>query len=98
MLRRTSVDGGQQVEFVVETSAPVSVVGDFNGWDPHRGVLTAGEGEGGEAGPHAWRTFLTPGRYAFRYLRDGQFFDDADADAFEPNGYGGFHGVLIIEA
>ena len=52
MLRRTSVQGGRRVEFVVESSAPPSVVGDFD--DPH-------------------------------------------ADAFETNGYRGFHGVLNVE-
>ena len=41
---------------------------------------------------------LAPGRYAFRYVNEaGEYFDDADADGFEPNGYGQFHGILIVE-
>jgi hypothetical protein len=93
MLRRTNVRGGQQVEFVVESDSPVSVVGDFNDWDPERGVLDAND-----EGLQTTSTVLAPGRYAFRYLRDGHFFDDPHADAFEPNGYGQFHGVLIVDA
>ena len=93
MLRRTNVRGGQQVEFVVESHSPVSVVGDFNEWDPERGALDADD-----EGLQTTSAVLTPGRYAFRYLRDGHFFDDPHADAFEPNGYGQFHGVLIVDA
>ena len=93
MLRRTNVRGGQQVEFVVESHSPVSVVGDFNEWDPERGALDAND-----EGLQTTSAVLKPGRYAFRYLRDGHFFDDPHADAFEPNGYGQFHGVLIVDA
>lgn len=93
MLRRTRVSGGEQVEFIVESTAPVSVVGDFNDWDPDRGALAPGRDDS-----LTWSTFLPVGRYAFRYLRDGEFFDDPHADAYEANGYGQYHGVLIVEA
>jgi hypothetical protein len=33
----------------------------------------------------------------FRYLADsGAFFDDPDADGFEPNGFGDTHTVLTL--
>jgi hypothetical protein len=91
MLRRTIVHGGENVEFVLDSQSPASVVGDFNEWDPWRGALAPVDGD-----TRSWRTFLPPGRYTFRYLRDGEFFDDPNADEFEPNGYGQSHGVLIV--
>lgn len=93
MIRRTHVDGGQQVDFVLEAQSPVSVVGDFNDWDPARGAMHTDD-----RGTRSWSTVLQPGRYSFRYLRDGEFFDDPDADEFEPNGYGQSHAVLIVDA
>ena len=42
---------------------------------------------------------LAPGRYAFRYLADdGEFFDELGAHAFEANGYGQTHSVLVLES
>ena len=41
-------------------------------------------------------TLPTGGRYRFRYLADGgRFFDDESADAYEANGYGDTHGLLL---
>jgi hypothetical protein len=92
MIRRTAAPGGQQVVFVLDAERPVSVVGDFNEWDPHVGAMSAAAG-----GTCEWSTRLPPGRYAFRYLgEDGAFFDDPEADAYEPNGFGQFHGVLVV--
>ncbi|MGH9244578.1 MAG: hypothetical protein ACRD29_09735 [Acidimicrobiales bacterium] len=40
---------------------------------------------------------LGAGVHAFRYLADGGvFFDEPDADAVEPNGYGDTHPVLLV--
>ena len=49
----------------------VSVVGDFNGWDPSVHPLAGG----------CVTVSLPPGRHTFRYLVDsGEFCDDPDAD------------------
>ena len=80
------------VTFSLNTDRPVSVVGDFNDWNPLA---------------HPMRPFddlmsvtieLSPGRWAFRYLADGgEFFDETSATFTEPNGWGDTHSVLVIE-
>ena len=70
----------------------VSVVGDFNDWDPvanplarRRGMLRAS-------------VVLDPGRrYAFRYLADGgRWFNDDEADDYQGNDFGGSDSVLDL--
>ncbi len=70
---------------------PVSVVGDFNAWDPFAHPLRRRSN-----GTRSAVIELEEGKaYAFRYLAEGgTFLDDPAADGFEPNGYGGTHGVV----
>jgi 1,4-alpha-glucan branching enzyme len=93
MIVRTETDDGQQaVMFVLDVEEDVSVVGDFNGWDPYAHPLVR-DGSGHRAATVP----LEPGSYAFRYLAaEGRFFDDPQADSFADNGYGETHGVLDI--
>jgi 1,4-alpha-glucan branching enzyme len=74
------------------TDERVSVVGDFNDWDP-------------EATPLARRRetlqasiVLDAGRrYAFRYLADGgRWFNDEEADDYQGNGFGGSDSVVDL--
>jgi 1,4-alpha-glucan branching enzyme len=71
---------------------PVSVVGDFNGWDPAATPLVR-RGQTLRAS-----VVLNAGRrYAFRYLADGgRWFDDDTADDSQPNGFGGSDSVLDL--
>ena len=73
----------------------VSVVGDFNAWDPQTHPLKRRSN-----GTHSVVIDLTSAvanQYRFRYLdTDGRFFDDDDADRIEPNGLGDTHSVLTI--
>lgn len=61
----------------------VFVAGDFNSWNPGvtrlrpRGTVRS-----------ASLTLAAGRRYAFRYYRQGEWFNDQHADDFEPNGYG----------
>jgi 1,4-alpha-glucan branching enzyme len=73
-----------------EVSGPVSVVGDFNDWDPHAHPMTVGED-----GRHAVTVQVPQGlSFAFRYLREGGvWFDDPQADEFDARG-----GILHIPA
>ena len=92
MIRRTATGAGERVEFRLVTSEPVSLVGDFNGWDALAGGMSRTED-----GTHRAVITLAPGRYAFRYVNaHGEFFDDPEADAYEPNGLGQFHGLLVV--
>jgi 1,4-alpha-glucan branching enzyme len=85
-----------QVTFRVPTAAGaarVSVVGEFNDWDPERHVLSP-------VGDDAYETTvaLAPGRsYRFRYLLDGaRWENDWAADAYAPNEFGGDDSVVDL--
>jgi hypothetical protein len=94
MIQRVPAEG-IRVTFTLESDEPVSVVGDFNDWDPDAHPLVpAGKGR------RSASVLLEPGtEVAFRYLADGgRFFDDPDADRYEDNGRGETHGVLVLPA
>lgn len=84
---------GATVTFVLPADVgPVSVVGDFNGWDPLAHPMRRRSN-----GTRSVALELVPGPHSFRYLREGgEFFDDPEADAVEPNGYGEVHSVLVV--
>jgi 1,4-alpha-glucan branching enzyme len=83
-----------KVNFVLPTDAvagKVSVVGDFNGWDPFAHPLRPRRN-----GTRSAVVTLPPGRrFAFRYLAEGGRWHDEDtAETFEPNGVGGHNAVI----
>ncbi len=72
--------------------SPVSVVGDFNDWDP-----TATPLRRRSPSRSATVTLRAGQRYAFRYLDgQGQWFNDDGADAFAANTFGGHDGVIDL--
>jgi hypothetical protein len=93
MIKRTTTPEGIKVTFSLVTDTPVSVVGDFNDWNPYSHPLKA-RGKG----VRSVSELFAPGtRLVFRYLEHGgRFFDDPDADTLEDNGCGATHGVLEI--
>ena len=70
----------------------VWVVGDFNDWAPGRHPLRKRSN-----GRRSAVVELPSGtRCRFRYVTaQGEWFDDDDADGFDPNGHGGHDGVLL---
>ncbi|MER7955765.1 isoamylase early set domain-containing protein [Streptomyces sp. NPDC096030] len=80
MLERKKLKGRTQVTFVLPEDippAPVSVVGDFNHWNPHAHPL-APRGDGTRTATVA---LPTGSSHAFRYLAAGDYwFDDDSAD------------------
>lgn len=69
----------------------VSVVGDFNEWDP---TATPMQTRGGVA---TATIALPPGRYRFRYLtQDGEWFNDEAADDYVSNDHGGQDAILDL--
>lgn len=51
----------------------VSVVGDFNGWDPHAGAMTRRDG-------HFVKSIkLTPGEHQYKFIIDGEWHVDPSA-------------------
>ncbi len=94
MITRARTTSGVKLTFSLEVDKPVSVVGDFNGWDPAAHPLKPRTN-----GKRSAVVTLPAGtRHAFRYLADGgHFFDDPEADGYEDNSYGGTHGVIVLD-
>ncbi|MFD5620447.1 isoamylase early set domain-containing protein [Streptomyces yangpuensis] len=83
MLERKQVKGRTQVTFILPEGTPdgpVSVVGDFNHWNPAAHPLES-RGDGTRAA-----TVALPARsaHSFRYLAAGDYwFDDEHADGHD---------------
>jgi 1,4-alpha-glucan branching enzyme len=93
MISRSAHQQGTVITFRLKTSRPTSVVGDFNYWDPLVSPMHRKSDD-----LHELHLLLQPGRYAFRYLADGgEWFDEPEADAIEPNGQGGSHTLLLVK-
>ena len=97
MLKRTTKRDSDQVKITFVLSGddarlPAAVVGDFNSWDE-------------EATPFrrrsngTWSAAVTVargGRFRFRYRSHaGEWFDEPEADAFEPGEFGADNGVIL---
>lgn len=82
-----------KVTFTVpaEEAKKVAVVGDFNNWNPKGSTLRKlknGTFKG---------TFELPkeNSYEFRYLVDGSYINDAEADRFQWNDYAGTENAVL---
>jgi 1,4-alpha-glucan branching enzyme len=92
MIKRLSSSDGARLTFALPVAGPVSVVGEFNDWDPAAHPMKRRSN-----GLRSVVLTLPPGRYSFRYLAEGgSFFDDPEADAVEPNGFGETHSVVVV--
>jgi len=71
----------------------VFVAGNFNGWDPRHTPFRR------EAGG-VWHAFLplSPGRYEYRFVVDGQWQEDPGAGESVPNPHGGRNSGLVVRA
>jgi 1,4-alpha-glucan branching enzyme len=87
-------DGQTKVTFSIpDPGQPVSVVADFNDWNPEAHPLRK-RGNG----TRSVAVMLPSGvRTQFRYVTaDGTYFDDPEGDYVEPNGLGDTHTVVLI--
>jgi 1,4-alpha-glucan branching enzyme len=95
MIKRAPAGQAVKLTFALPSEATpqaVSVVGDFNGWDPYAHPLK----KRSNGTKSAVVTIATGQPVRFRYLdAEGRFFDDHDADFVEPNGFGDTHGVVV---
>jgi hypothetical protein len=95
MIRKSWVDDGHvEVTFELSSqicSGTVFLAGEFNDWDQTDTPL-------GDMGPLSRVAVVLPSgrRYAFRYFADGSWFNDSEADDYEPNEFGGLNGVLDL--
>jgi 1,4-alpha-glucan branching enzyme len=80
-----------KVTFVLpDDGQDVSVIADFNSWNPHAHPLKPRPN-----GTRSIQVALAAGTQArFRYLSGGVFFDDPNADGYEPNGRGETHSLV----
>jgi 1,4-alpha-glucan branching enzyme len=69
----------------------VKLVADFTGWD--KNPLDLRPGENG-----VWQVTvaLPPGRYAYRFLVDGEWHDDPQCAECEPNSFGTANAVVEV--
>ena len=82
-----------KVTFVLpDDGQDVSVIADFNSWDPHAHPLKRRPN-----GTRSIQVSLASGtQVRFRYLSEGLFFDDPCADGYEPNGRGETHSLVTV--
>jgi 1,4-alpha-glucan branching enzyme len=96
VIRRNTV--GEQLVKVTfslpDRGEPVAVVADFNDWDPSVHPMRRRSN-----GTRSVAVVLAAGStIRFRYHADrgewSEWFDDPEADGYEPNGFGQSHAVL----
>jgi 1,4-alpha-glucan branching enzyme len=96
VIKQSPVRGKDQVKvsFILPSDAvtgKVSVVGDFNDWDPSAHPLRARRNGTRSVAV----TLPAQRRFAFRYLDEaGRWHDDDAAHDYEENGVGGVNSVL----
>jgi 1,4-alpha-glucan branching enzyme len=96
VIKQSPVKGKHQVKvsFILPSdrvTGKVSVVGDFNGWDPTAHPLRPRSNGTRSVAV----TLPAQRRFAFRYLDEsGRWHDDDGAQEFQENGLGGVNGVV----
>jgi 1,4-alpha-glucan branching enzyme len=96
VIKQTPVKGKDQVKvsFILPSDAvtgKVSVVGDFNDWDPFAHPLRPRRNGTRSVAV----TLPRQRRFAFRYLDEaGRWHDDDAAHDYQENGMGGVNGVV----
>jgi 1,4-alpha-glucan branching enzyme len=91
--KKRHADGQTKVVFTLpDAGEPVSVVADFNDWDPGAHPLRKRSN-----GVRSVAVLLPPGTFCrFRYVSGDRYFDDPDGDGHEPNGFGDTHTLLAV--
>lgn len=82
------------VIFVAEApqAESVAIAGDFNNWSPDATPMVRGEGDG------RFRAVLplSPGKYCYRYVVDGQWLHDPHNQQVESNPFGELNSVVEV--
>ncbi len=73
-------------------AASVQVAGDFNNWQPEQTPML----KVGDSGVWQTEINLSPGRYRYRLVVDGQWQQDPYNELTELNPFGGFNSVVEI--
>lgn len=70
----------------------VLLAGDFNSWEPEMHPLKKSP-----AGLWKKMVILSPGRYEYRFVVDGEWQNDPDCLTCSPNPFGSNNNVLILQ-
>lgn len=72
--------------------AAVFLAGDFNNWNPSGHALADGDGDG------VWTVVidLPAGRYEYKFVVDGRWIEDVNADQFQDDPFGGRNSVRVV--
>ena len=91
MLEQNIVKQKVTFSFEAPEAQTVSVVGDFTEWQ--KAPVSLKKGKGG-----LWRgtVSLSPGRYEYRLLVDGEWRDDPNCPEHRPNQFGGRNCVCVV--
>ena len=86
--------GKSQVTFVFQPDngcQKVALVGSFNDWVPGACSMTRQKD-----GSYRKRLSLEPGEYRYKFLVDGQWVTDSQADSVVPNAFGSTDSLVKI--
>jgi hypothetical protein len=84
---------GALFSFKAPTGAKaVYLAGEFNGWRPDLDLMSDEDGDG------VWTiTYpLDSGTYQYKFVADGQWFQDPNNPEAAPDGFGGNNSVLVV--
>jgi 1,4-alpha-glucan branching enzyme len=78
-------------EFLAPEARDVCLVGDFNNWDSRASVMKKDK-------KGIWTTNLSlkPGRYEYRFLKDGNWENDPACSSCVPNQFGSCNCVRLV--
>ena len=79
-------------KFIVPEAQSVLLAGDFNSWDPKTHPLK-------KFSDDMWKVNLnlSPGRYEYRFLVDGQWLNDPHCVGFASNPFGSENCIVTLE-
>lgn len=86
--------GKSQVTFVFNPTEPcrtVAIMGDFNNWQSEQGHMARQKD-----GSFRKRVSLSPGQYRYKFLVDGRWVVDPEAEQRVPNPFGTEDALLTV--
>lgn len=92
--RKANQGNRRKVTFSIEaaSAAEVILMGDFNHWNPKKHPMKTGD-----SGIWTKSVILDPGEYEYKFLVDGQWWEDPKNDRSRINEFGTKNSVLSIE-
>jgi 1,4-alpha-glucan branching enzyme len=80
-----------QFKFYAPDANNVSLVGDFNSWNPTKKQMKKNE-----KGEWLTRAVLAKGEYQYKYVVDGEWKNDPGASKYISNGMGSENSIRIV--